>query len=397
MLSASHHSTKRRRWPAALAALAIASAGTLGVSQARAEPVTVGVFLSSIASVYGGMLSKLNLLKKPNDPAAAAAVTIVAEIRRSEQNILNQLQKAAFIEQQNGVISYSAKVKTVLDRYYDMASLPANHGQLPILRNATQVTSEETLTFFAETARTHSDIELSYQLAPAFNMLLAAHLNILKMAGEIKASEAFTVNFYTTQLRRGLETNYLMVGGREQACGGLTYPPTRGTYFIGKRLDGVQGSLVEPYKTNTYKQSTLYKRKFSNAWYNLRSDSGFTYSCNPGTRQCIVPSGVGAVTGLQSCDNPTSSSVKPILASCLSRADNFVSQKFNADPTVEAIRGSMRNMMTVGLASGVPGAGGFPATSVALGALFDPSVVNAPCGKNPQTGKPAGREYLIRP
>lgn len=397
MLSQSNHSTRRRRWPASLAALALAGAGTLGANAAQAEPLALGTFIGAIAKAYGTMNQGLNLLKRPSNPAAAAAVAIVAEIKKSEENILSQLQLQMFLQQQQGLISYRSKVQTVLDRFSDMSSMLTNNSQLPVIRTQTQLMSDEVLTFFDETVRTSPDIEASFQLAPAFNLLLVTHLGILRMAGEINANDTMPATFYGTQLRRGMRTDYRLIGGQEQACGALVYPPVRSAYFIGTRLDGSRGQLVQPHKAKTYKQSQLYRQKFSNVWYSVRSSSGFTYDCNPKTRRCVVPHGVGGTPGEQSCDNPSSANFKSILASCLSRADNLVSQKFNADPTVLGIRESMRGMMSLGLVTvGTPG-GAFPSTNLAQGAYFDPSVVNQACGTHPLTGKPAGREYLIYP
>jgi hypothetical protein len=185
------------------------------------------------------------------------------------------------------------------------------------------------------------------------------------------------------------------------------YPPTRGLYFIGQRLIGgcvapectrLNGQLVEPYKAKTYKQSQLYTQKFSNRFYSIRGSSGFTFDCNLKTRQCFAPSGVtGGGGSSQSCDNPRHSSLKQIFASCLARADNFVQQAFNADPTVNGIRASMTGMMSLGLVTVATTGGGFPGTDLARGAYFDPWVVNQPCGTHPQLGTPAGREYPINP
>jgi hypothetical protein len=399
MSSQSHHSTPRRRFSATVAALAIGSAGLFGTSPARAaeEQLNFGDFVGAIFKAYDIMSKGLNLLKKPNDPFAPHAAAIVAEINEAEQNILNQLRHQLFLQQLNGQISYKSKVQTVQDRFEVMSAMLTNNGQLPQLRTLTQTLSDETLTFFDIQVQEHPEIEVSYQLAPSFNLLLSTHTPILHMAGEINVNDTMPIVAYSQQLRRGLNVNYRLVGARDQACGGLWYPPTRDAYFIGTTLDGRVGALQAPYKANTYKQSALYKKKFSNTWYDIRSNSGFWYSCNPMTRRCIVPSGVGGTPGEQSCDNPSSANFKPILASCLSRADNLVSQTFNADTTVGGIRESMLGIMKLGLVRIATPGGAFPGTSLAQGAYFDPWVVNTPCGVHPATGRPSGAEYMIRP
>lgn len=380
-----------RPWAAVLCALALAGAGTFGVSSAHAEPLTIGVFIGAVAKVYSTMSQALNLLKKPNDPAAAAAIGIVTEIKKSEQNILNQLQKQMFLQQQQGIVSYRTKVQTVLDRFGDMSSMLTNNTQLPVIRTQTQLMSDEVLTFFAETVSAKVDVEAAYQLAPAFNMLLGAHLGILKMAGEINVNDTMPISFYATQLRRGMDTNYLLIGAQEQACGGVQYCPLRTAYFIGRMLDGRVGNLIEPYKAKTYKASQLYTQKFSNRWYSVFSN-GFQFDCNPGTRLCFGPTGAA-----QSCDNPQSTQWKNIFGTCLLRADNSVSQTFNADPTVQGIRQSMLGMMSLGCVTVPTMGGGFPGTDMKQGSFFDPWVVNTACGTSPVTGKPAGHEYVITP
>jgi hypothetical protein len=353
-------------------------------------------FINFVDKGYGVLSAALWLLKKPGPSEVEAAATkIVAELNKVEAKIMNHLQAQMFYTQQQGIISLRARTQTVLDRFEDMASMRTNDPDIQSMRLQTQLTSEEVLTTFAETVTAGLDAEVSYQLAPAFNALLVTHMGILKMRTEITPNSPMPLSFFQTQLRRGMDTNYRLIGTQKQACGGVTYPPTRDRgYFIGG-----SGQLQAPSNSEAYKTSQLFVKKLGNRWTSYLSwPSGAWMDCNLATRQCLAPDFVvGGGGGAQSCDNPRHSGLKPAFQACLGKAvGTTVRNAFNADPVVAGIRASMRGMMSLGLVTiGTPG-GPFPGTDVARGAYFDPWVLEKTCGTNAQ-GKAAGRYYPVTP
>lgn len=299
--------------------------GTLTLVPARAHallPVALTAVIGFYETAYN-YLSKFQTLFGDSGP------DLVAALNQVQANIINEIKS---VRNQ----SWKAHAQTVFDNFQILGMRKRTHKDNVRLWGASWDLSRQTINDFVEIVNAR-DVASAYEMAPAFNALVAVNGQLTKMEGEIYPGDPPTWGEYDLYFKHGIRADYAMVGMMKGLCW-PGYDPGAGKY------NKVKGGT---YVRNTYRRSMFYEEKVANK--NIAVDKisvivpgrgGYneflvSVTCNPGKHTCApVPFGI-----------PKTPWPKP---DSLATAEDLVKPDWDADPTVEAVRNGMLGIMSLG-------------------------------------------------
>jgi hypothetical protein len=300
-------------------------AGTLTLAPARAHaflPAAVTAVVAFYETAYG-YLSKAQALFGDSGP------DLVAALNQVQANVINEIRS---VRNQ----AWKAHAQTVFDDFQILGLRKRNHKDNVRLWGESWDLSRQTINDFVEIVNAR-DVASVYEMAPAFNALVAVNGELTKMEGEIYPGDPPAWGEYDLYFKHGIRADYAMVGMKK----GLCWPgfnPGAGHYNKVKNAT---------YARNTYLRSMLYEDKIANK--NILVDkipvivwgrggmneflvNGY---CNPGKHTCLP-----LAFGIPSTPWPKADS--------LDIAEAAIKPTWDADPIVTSVRSAMLGIMSLG-------------------------------------------------
>jgi len=307
-------------WTRALTIGLVAGSVTLVPARAHALlPAAAAAVVAFYTEMYGYIskgYSVTQLLFGESGP------DLVAALNKTEADIINEVRS---VRNQ----AWKSHAQTVFDDFEILGLRKRTHSDNPRLWGIAWDLSRQTINDFVEITDTPS----MYEMAPAFNALVAVNGALTTMEGEIYPDDPPAWGEYDIYYKRGIRADYAMIGMRKGLCW-PGYDPGAGNY------GSVSGGH---YVKNTFRTSQFYQDKIANKNVAVgdfsviiqgRGGSNeflMTGYCNPGKHTCTPLPGINHFPAADS----------------LATAEAIIKPTFDADNTVVAVRAAMNGIMSL--------------------------------------------------
>ena len=327
------------RWLAVvLAASAGMTATTTSVpAQAAIDPATVIKVLGYLKQAYG-------YYKQYKQMLGGKAPTLAQQLNSLRADLVSDIRNQPL----------RSGTDAMIDLYTNLSDNNVGDPTNPSLFSNILTRQTELATAMSDIILNSNDPRSSYELAPAYNALIANGVAVLKIKGELWPDEPSSWRDYHNWLVKGIRTDYHMVASEYHECWDGTNPGWAGP------MPGYPAILswlarMEPGK---YEDSQLYKYLMDKNFYTgvydweawcsggshfvRTSGSGKGIWCNPVRDTCTNVCTAAILLGATRTSNQCASSL-----STLECAHSLARSAFGQDPVVKIVREGMTGIMTL--------------------------------------------------
>jgi hypothetical protein len=326
----------RRKRIGASAVCGTLIAGTIMTAQTPAhayvDPVTMQAWVDLAYSVV--RLGK-SILGSSDAPA------LIAKLQSVQDAVINEMRTQRNMELQSNA-------RAVFDLFRNLAdnapSDPTNAGHWTNILTLQQQTANA----MYDIIQFSNDGQSAYELGPAYNSLLAAGANVLRIKRDIWPDYPSSWADYYYWLQYGMNANYKLVGSQRHQC----WPGHNPGYRPRPRINSIGlTAWLNSTQPGRYQQSLLYKKKVANRTFLVQRYScphrinPYTaeFHCNPATRTCTAgPNGMSVTPYCTLTRNWCAAGTSP-----LDCATQLADPVWHADPAVQSTRASMRALQTL--------------------------------------------------
>lgn len=324
------------------------------------DPATVMMVIGYVKQAYDTYKSLSGML-------GGGGLTLAQQLQQVQEKIIGEMRS-----QRNAALQ--AQTRSVFTLFRNLSDNqrgdPTNAGLWTNLITLQQETADQMFSI-----ATQGDAASRYELAPAYNALIATGAGVLRIKGEIWPSYPSSWNDFYLWLQPGVQGNYSMVGSQIHECypgfnPGYSPPPNNITSF---------NQWIARMKPGKYRQSALW-----NAMEGPR-----LHTVGTALRTCFgVPGSTAVVSYLCSptrCPGIAGCQLTHLTTACTSSgktgtecAAELAKPHFDADPMVKIIRAGSVGIQTLS------GGNDYDAPNnnwlLAQGKFVDPWVDEASCG-----------------
>jgi hypothetical protein len=352
--------------------------------------------LLSAGLVAGALATGVTVVSRPAE-AAVDPVTVTAWIKAAQEmvkligsifdlagrDLSSQLEglRTQILQDMKTLRNQEliSEVNTVIALYRELSN---NHPNDPVndeLYVELLVRQHDTATAMYDIIQSDADVQSSYELAPAYNVLIHAGNNVLRAKEFIHPQFPSRWEDYYLWNQPAIDADYELVGSQRFQCWPGKNPGYR------PKPSPFNTNAYTAWMTTTqpglYKDSQLWTKKLANKGVTVLKKSmtchgsqGFStsYVCNPGTRKCSWTAISGCIVGpitYRRCAEGTPSLV------C---ADANVQPGWDADPVVKIVRASMTHIQKLSGGNDYDAPNNDALTS--QGKIVDPWVNEPACG-----------------